>query len=57
MVCHMKPFLAALIEDGILADGALGTEIYRHGIYFNRCYDELNLVKPDLIAEIHRDYI
>nr|HPM41498.1 homocysteine S-methyltransferase family protein [bacterium] len=53
----MKPFLEKLISDGILADGAIGTEIYRHGIYFNRCYDELNLVNPALIAEIHRDYV
>ena len=53
----MKPFLETLISEGILADGALGTEIYRHGIYFNRCFDELNLVNPALIGEIHRDYI
>ncbi len=53
----MKPFLEKLISDGILADGAIGTEIYRHGIYFNRCYDELNLVNPALIGEIHRDYV
>ncbi|HPQ80777.1 MAG TPA: bifunctional homocysteine S-methyltransferase/methylenetetrahydrofolate reductase, partial [bacterium] len=53
----MKPFLETLISEGILADGALGTEIYRHGIYFNRCFDELNLVNPALIGEIHRDYV
>jgi homocysteine S-methyltransferase len=53
----MKDFLTQLIEDGILADGALGTEIYKHGIFINRCFDELNLSNPSLIKEIHLDYI
>lgn len=53
----MKPFLETLIEDGILADGAIGTEIYSRGIYFNRCYDELNLSNPQLIQSIHADYV
>lgn len=52
-----KPFLETLVSDGILADGAIGTEIYRRGVFFNRCYDELNLSNPALIADIHRDYL
>jgi methionine synthase / methylenetetrahydrofolate reductase(NADPH) len=38
-------------------DGAMGTMIYSKGVYINRCYDELNLSTPDLIADIHREYI
>lgn len=53
----MKPFLDTLIKDGILADGAIGTEIYARGIFFNRSYDELNLSNPALIKGIHEDYI
>lgn len=53
----MKPFLETLTQEGILADGAMGTEIYSRGVFFNRCYDELNLSNPALIQEIHRDYI
>ncbi len=53
----MATFLETLIAEGILADGALGTEIYRRGIFYNRCFDELNLSNPQLIGEIHRDYI
>lgn len=53
----MKPFLETLIAEGILADGAIGTEIYSRGVYFNKCYDELNLSNPSLIGEIHRDYL
>jgi homocysteine S-methyltransferase len=38
-------------------DGAMGTMIYSKGVYINRSYDELNLSTPDLIANIHREYI
>ena len=40
----------------LLADGAMGTELYSRGVYINRCYDELNLSQPELVAAIHRDY-
>lgn len=53
----MKPFLEVLTEEGILADGAIGTEIYNRGIFINRCFDELNLSNPRLIKEIHMDYL
>src|SRR2546421_5649680 len=38
-------------------DGAMGTMIYSKGVYINRCYDELNLSAPELITDIHREYI
>lgn len=50
-------FLRVLKTVGILADGAIGTEIYNRGIFINRCYDELNLTNPDLIKQIHREYL
>ncbi|MBI4224117.1 MAG: homocysteine S-methyltransferase family protein, partial [Deltaproteobacteria bacterium] len=53
----LKPFLEALTEDGILGDGAMGTEIYARGIFINRSYDELNLSSPKLIRDIHSDYL
>lgn len=53
----MKPFLKALVEDGILGDGAMGTEIYARGVFVNRSYDELNLSNPTLIRDIHSDYL
>lgn len=49
-------FRDALASRVLLADGAMGTEIYRRGVFINRCYDELNLSRPDLIAAIHADY-
>jgi methionine synthase I (cobalamin-dependent)/5,10-methylenetetrahydrofolate reductase len=41
----------------ILADGAMGTLLHEQGCNFNSCFDELNLTKPDLVAEIHKAYI
>jgi len=48
-----------LLEDGRphLFDGAMGTMLYSRGIYINRSYDELNLVQPDLVADVHRAYV
>lgn len=46
-----------LKKDVLLFDGAIGTLLYSHGIFINRCYDELNLSMPQLIRKIHRDYL
>jgi methionine synthase I (cobalamin-dependent)/5,10-methylenetetrahydrofolate reductase len=53
----MSRFLETLVKEGILADGAMGTEIYARGIFYNRCFDELNLSNPKLIGEIHHEYV
>jgi homocysteine S-methyltransferase len=31
--------------------------LYTKGVYLNTCFDELNLRGPDLVKEIHREYI
>src|SRR5438876_2085959 len=54
----MKNFRELLESDGIhVFDGAMGTMLYAKGVYINRCYDELNLSNPDLVKEIHGEYI
>jgi homocysteine S-methyltransferase len=50
-------FLEQLDARPLLCDGAMGTMIYAKGIPFERCFDELNLSQPALIADIHRAYI
>ena len=40
-----------------LADGAMGTLLHEKGVSFNKCFDELNLTKPSLVADIHHAYI
>jgi methionine synthase I (cobalamin-dependent)/5,10-methylenetetrahydrofolate reductase len=53
------PDLRALLADGHVhvSDGAMGTLLYSKGIFLNVCYDELNLRQPDVIRDIHREYV
>ncbi|MGH9958518.1 MAG: bifunctional homocysteine S-methyltransferase/methylenetetrahydrofolate reductase, partial [Pyrinomonadaceae bacterium] len=54
----MKPFRELLDTDHIhVFDGAMGTMLYAKGVYINRCYDELNLSNPDLVREVHSEYL
>src|SRR6266704_3311631 len=54
----MKNFRDLLESDSIhVVDGAMGTMLYAKGVYINRCYDELNLSNPDLVREVHSEYI
>jgi len=41
----------------MLADGAMGTQLYARGIAFDQNFDELNLSEPKLVGKIHRDYL
>ncbi len=52
------PFLELIsTAKPVLSDGAMGTLLHERGISFNKCFDELNLTKPSLVAEIHHAYI
>jgi len=52
-----SPFLDRLARGPVLADGAMGTMLYARGIPFDRCFDEVNVSDPELVAGIHRDYL
>ena len=49
--------LTRLKESAVLCDGATGTLLYAKGIFINRCYDELNVSQPELIRELHHEYM
>jgi len=54
----MKNFREILDGDGVFVfDGAVGTRLYDKGVYINRSYDELNLVQPDIVREVHAEYV
>lgn len=54
----MKNFREALESEHVYVfDGAVGTRLYDKGVYINRSYDELNLTQPDLVREVHEEYI
>jgi methionine synthase I (cobalamin-dependent)/5,10-methylenetetrahydrofolate reductase len=53
----MKAFRDRLQQEVIVFDGGVGTYLYEKGIFINTCFDELNLTNPDIVAEVHRDYM
>ncbi len=44
-------------EPVIIFDGAMGTNLYDKGVFINRAFDEINLSDPDMILEVHKDFI
>ena len=53
----MKPFLEALEERVLVCDGAMGTMLYAKGVFINKSFDALNVTQPDLVAEVHQEYV
>ena len=49
-------FAETLRKSLLVFDGPMGTELYRHHVFTNRCFDELNLTDPKLIEQILTDY-
>lgn len=41
----------------IVADGAMGTMLYSRGIYINQCFEFLNVLRPEMVKQIHREYL
>lgn len=53
----MKPDLREILKDRVLVgDGAMGTYLYQMGFPVGISYEELNLLKPEVIADVHRRY-
>lgn len=54
----MKPDLRALLaEKPRVGDGAMGTYLYQLGFPVGVSYEEFNLLKPGVIADVHRRYV
>ena len=51
------PLLERLERGPLIADGATGTLLYQRGVPFDQNFDQLNLTRPTLIEELHRDYL
>ncbi len=49
--------LQQLQQRPLLCDGAMGTLLYARGVNYEQCFDALNLSQPELITNIHREYI
>jgi len=53
----LKPILDALDERVLVCDGAMGTMLYAKGVFINKSFDALNVTQPDLVAEVHQEYV
>ncbi len=52
-----QPFLKAVEQGGLVADGAIGSLLYERGVFANRNFEEVNLVQPELVRKVHHDYL
>jgi homocysteine S-methyltransferase len=50
-------FRERLSSRALVADGAMGTMLYSRGVFINRCFDELSLSSPDLVRQVHQEYV
>ncbi|MBU7590998.1 bifunctional homocysteine S-methyltransferase/methylenetetrahydrofolate reductase [Metabacillus halosaccharovorans] len=48
-------FLEDLKHNILIGDGAMGTMLYAHGV--DRCFEELNLSRPEDVLAVHQAYI
>jgi methionine synthase / methylenetetrahydrofolate reductase(NADPH) len=53
----MHDFLSRLEDRVLVCDGAMGTMLYSKGVFISRCFDELNISNPQLVREVHLDYL
>src|SRR5713101_8734416 len=53
----LKPFVDPLDDRVLVCDGAMGTMLYAKGVFINKSFDALNLTQPDLVAEVHQEYV
>ena len=53
----MRPFEQAVSERPLLWDGGMGTLLFERGVFLTRSFEELNLSNPQLISQVHREYV
>lgn len=50
-------FLESLKNEILIGDGAIGTMLYAKGVSLDANVEHLNLVRPELVLELHREYL
>lgn len=53
----MQSFIEALTDRVLVCDGAMGTMLYAKGVFINKSFDALNLSSPELVGEVHQEYV
>ena len=52
-----QTFIEALDHRVLVCDGAMGTMLYAKGVFINKSFDALNLSQPDLVLDVHQQYV
>jgi methionine synthase / methylenetetrahydrofolate reductase(NADPH) len=52
-----QPFVDALAERVLVCDGAMGTMLYAKGVFINKSFEALNATQPDLVGQVHEEYV
>src|SRR5579884_750299 len=52
-----RPLIDAVRTGVLVADGAMGTQLYERGVLFSACFEELNVSRPELVSKVHDDYV
>lgn len=52
-----EEFARRVARHPLLLDGAMGTMLYERGMFLNRCFDEATLSQPEIVADIHHQYV
>ncbi|AMV71054.1 bifunctional homocysteine S-methyltransferase/methylenetetrahydrofolate reductase [Desulfuromonas carbonis] len=50
------PLPARLVTEIVIGDGAMGTLLYSRGVPLETNFEHLNLVRPELVRQVHEDY-
>lgn len=49
--------VARLKGEVLIGDGAMGTQLYSRGVSLDANFEHLNLVQPELVRQVHADYV
>jgi methionine synthase / methylenetetrahydrofolate reductase(NADPH) len=53
----VSTFLERVRSEVLVGDGAIGTMLYAKGVALEANFEHLNLVRPELVLELHEEYI
>ena len=54
---HKIGFRERLKNQVMVVDGAMGTMLYSRGVYINQCFEFLNIMRPHMVQQVHREYV
>jgi methionine synthase I (cobalamin-dependent) len=52
-----KKLKERLLQDVLILDGAMGTQLFARGAKVGKCNDYLNIESPDIVLDVHKAYL